>query len=310
MRFGKIMCLLVAAVVLAAVPAQAMRVEEATAKLEAKGWITNKTVFGWDIVRGHLYDVAYAPELQECDDLVLVSGFAGGGGLWDRAPWWDKAQTEEELWDLLVKYVLFNLVSVNGVPWQETPYRDIYLRSLAKVYPAVLDPAWQKYFLDPSYNGLINYKLQEPDRSEIYLNAEDIGKMIVVKGNESTEIQLPALPYRQNGEVMVPVRAAFENVGAVIEYDQATKSIVIKDKGHTVVVQQGSKLAQVDGETVEMPVAVSVRNNSTFVPAKFMSEKLEHRFMEFENEGKKGILILEPKVAFWDERHDDFLRGW
>jgi hypothetical protein len=307
MKFARMLSLVIAVMVLAAVPVYAKSAEAVAKEFQTRGWLDEDNYFGWNIIEGHLYDVAYAPELKDCTDLMVVSGFNPYGVLRNATPWRKLVESEQELWNLIAKFNNFQMISVNGVPWQESPYRDLYLHGLARLYPACLDPAWQKYILDPSYNGRMNLKVQEPDRSEIYLNPEDSGKMLSVKGMTFTEVPLPGPAYEENGEVMVPLRTVFENVGAVIEYDQTTKSIVVKDKGHTVLIQQGSKIAQVDGQTVEMPVAVAVRNHATFVPAKFLSEKLEHKFLEFDNEGKRGVLVLEPKVAFWDGRRDDLI---
>ena len=50
-----------------------------------------------------------------------------------------------------------------------------------------------------------------------------------------------------------------------------------------------------------MPVAPTVINGATFVPVRFVAEKLGHAAWFYENKnGQTEITVPRPAVAFWD----------
>ncbi len=69
---------------------------------------------------------------------------------------------------------------------------------------------------------------------------------------------LEAAPYIKDGRTYIPVRAAAEATGAVVEYDQATKTVT--------ATKDGKEVTMVIGQVGASGVAPEVINGRTFVP--------------------------------------------
>ncbi|ACI18144.1 anion ABC transporter anion-binding protein [Coprothermobacter proteolyticus DSM 5265] len=104
--------------------------------------------------------------------------------------------------------------------------------------------------------------------------------------------QLDAPPYIKNGRTMVPIRAVTEPFGAKVDWDGATRTVIISFQGHTVKMTIGSNVATVDGARVTMDVAPEIINSRTFVPARFVSESLG--FTVRWNDKTKTVTITYP----------------
>ena len=82
------------------------------------------------------------------------------------------------------------------------------------------------------------------------------------------------MPVIENGRTLVPMRAIFESLGAVVSWDDATKTVFGTKGDVTVVLQIGNKKAHVNGEAKELDVAATILNSRTMVPVRFISESL------------------------------------
>ena len=103
--------------------------------------------------------------------------------------------------------------------------------------------------------------------------SEDINDSITVTLN-GEKLTFDAAPYVENGTTMVPMRAIFEALGAVVDYDASTKSITAH-KGNTVIeLVTYSTAAKVNGKTSALPIAVANKNGNTMIPLRFVSEAL------------------------------------
>ncbi len=92
---------------------------------------------------------------------------------------------------------------------------------------------------------------------------------VVVDGNQ---LQFDVPPVVQNGRTLVPMRAIFEALGAIILWDQETQ-IAAAVKGDTVVaVQIGNSVGEVNELEVSLDVPPQVINGRTMVPLRFVSE--------------------------------------
>lgn len=83
-------------------------------------------------------------------------------------------------------------------------------------------------------------------------------------------------PTVENGRTLVPVRAIFEALGAVIYWDPSTQTITSESKGkqRTVNITIGNKQAYVNGAAVMLDVPASIIESRTMVPLRFVSEAL------------------------------------
>ena len=75
-----------------------------------------------------------------------------------------------------------------------------------------------------------------------------------------------------NGNLMVPLRAVSEALGAKIEFDSKTRSIDINLDSKQIIMQINVKEMIVSGEKVSLSVAPLIRNNRTYVPFRAIAE--------------------------------------
>lgn len=81
-------------------------------------------------------------------------------------------------------------------------------------------------------------------------------------------------PVQRFGTVLVPLRGVFEKLGASVQYDGATKSILAVKGATTVQLRLGEARAQVNGAERALAVPAQAVNGTTLVPLRFVSEAL------------------------------------
>jgi len=81
-------------------------------------------------------------------------------------------------------------------------------------------------------------------------------------------------PMMTQGNVYVPLRGVFEQIGATVTFDRASGMINATRGTTTVQLSVGSKLAKVDGETMFMLQPALYTRGRTLVPLRFVSQAL------------------------------------
>jgi hypothetical protein len=84
----------------------------------------------------------------------------------------------------------------------------------------------------------------------------------------------PQAPVIENGRTLVPLRGIFEGLGAVVKWDNGTRSITATKEKTNIYLKIGSKDAKVNGKIVKIDVPAKIINGSTMVPIRFVSESL------------------------------------
>lgn len=98
----------------------------------------------------------------------------------------------------------------------------------------------------------------EPNNIQVYI------------GGEKQSYEQP--PVNSNGNVLVPLRAIFESLGATVEWDSSTQTVTATKEGRTVVLTIGSKTAYINGVPVTLSAEPQLVNGYTMVPVRFVSE--------------------------------------
>jgi len=233
---------------------------------------------GWYKVRiDKAKEIAYSDKLKNKDRLIIVDGdFIDPEGvrLLDVTKNYEVIgekpdPTKIDFW----RRFTVNLISINGVPWQKTEYKDLILQALYSRWEGLKDPAYNRYVIDPKYNGYTTAYIYHWDGVDIWVGKDDINIRFELKQFKK---KLPTKVIKDGSHTMIPLRGVLEELGAVISYNNQTKEIVIKDKGRTVVLKIGSSTAIVDGKAVKMPKPVYTRNGHTMIPLRFVAENLDH----------------------------------
>ncbi|WP_394793731.1 stalk domain-containing protein [Armatimonas sp.] len=81
-------------------------------------------------------------------------------------------------------------------------------------------------------------------------------------------------PQKVEGRVLVPIRGVLENIGADINWNEATQTVKAKMGERDLEIRLGSRTALVNGQTVSLRVPAMRIGGSTMVPLRFISEAL------------------------------------
>ncbi len=79
------------------------------------------------------------------------------------------------------------------------------------------------------------------------------------------------------GRVLVPLRKIAEALGANVGWDPATSSVSIERLGTQMLLKVDSNTVNVNGQNHTMDVPVTLRNNRTYVPVRFVTEFFDGR---------------------------------
>lgn len=144
------------------------------------------------------------------------------------------------------------------------------------------------------------------------------GKAISVEVNGKS-LTLDVNPIVISGRTLVPIRAIFEALGAKVEWDEKTKTVIGFKGDKKVELTIDKKDALVNGESKTLEVPAAIVDSRTMVPLRFISESLgakvewdeststarisltENSTLESSNDGLKGIFGPTFDYGFIDK---------
>ena len=103
-------------------------------------------------------------------------------------------------------------------------------------------------------------------------------------------IEADVSPKIIDGRTMVPVRAIFEGVGASVEWDSQTKTIIGNRGGITVEMSIDRNIAKVNNSNVSMDCAPVIIDGRTFAPARYVAEAFGCK-VDWNNESKTVNIV-------------------
>lgn len=91
-------------------------------------------------------------------------------------------------------------------------------------------------------------------------------------------LEFDAKPFIENDRTLVPMRKIFEAVGAKVEWDESTRTVIasrVKDGEPVfVAIQADSEKAFINSEEKLLDVPAKIVDDRTFVPLRFVVEAL------------------------------------
>ena len=94
---------------------------------------------------------------------------------------------------------------------------------------------------------------------------------VILNGNKLSFTQTPVI---ENGTTLVPMRAIFEAMGASVEWDGTTQTVISVKDDTTISLTLNKETAIVNGESISLAVPAKLINGNTMVPLRFVSESL------------------------------------
>jgi hypothetical protein len=80
--------------------------------------------------------------------------------------------------------------------------------------------------------------------------------------------------YVKSGTILLPLRSMFEQMGATVSYDAASKTATVTKPGATIIVTVGKPEVVINGETRPLDVAPMVYHGVVLVPVRVISESM------------------------------------
>ena len=96
-------------------------------------------------------------------------------------------------------------------------------------------------------------------------------------------------PIVKNGHVMVPIRKIFESIGAVVLWDELSRTVTVKKSDVELRFQIGSSILYKNNKEIILSISTEINNNRSFVPLQVFIEGLNSRVVY--DEEKKAIWI-------------------
>ena len=89
---------------------------------------------------------------------------------------------------------------------------------------------------------------------------------------DAIELEFDTPPVNIDGRVLVPVRVIFEAMGAVVTWNEQSRTVVSKLDGKTVVMTINNKQMLVNGEKITLDVPPQIVSDRTMVPVRAAAE--------------------------------------
>ena len=107
------------------------------------------------------------------------------------------------------------------------------------------------------------------------VSAQNNTPSVTVNG-EKLEFTDNVVPFidEESERTLVPMRDIFEAVGAVVQWDESTQTVIAVKDSSFVTLQIGSEKAFVNSEEKQLDVKALIKDDRTFVPLRFVSEAL------------------------------------
>ena len=99
-----------------------------------------------------------------------------------------------------------------------------------------------------------------------------VGSSVAYVNGEETA--LDAAPVIRNNRTMLPVRFVAEKLGAFVTWDEATSTATILTEEVEIKITINKAEAIVNGESVALDSPAFIENNRTYLPVRFVAEKL------------------------------------
>ena len=111
----------------------------------------------------------------------------------------------------------------------------------------------------------------------------------------AAEVEFDVPPVIVDGRTLVPLRATFEALGASVEWDNDTRSVLSERAGSSVSLTVGSNLMKVNGVDKILDVPAQIIQDRTLVPLRAISEAFECS-VEWDNSTRSVLIYTETDV--------------
>lgn len=116
----------------------------------------------------------------------------------------------------------------------------------------------------------------------------------VFVNGEEVEFDVP--PVIKQGKMLIPVRPITKALGADIEWDRETGTIVITKGDKIIEIKADSNIVKVNGVEVKLDDYIKIYGNRTMVPISFIIKILRHK-VDVDDESGSVIIDEDEKTG-------------
>ncbi|MEW6173823.1 MAG: copper amine oxidase N-terminal domain-containing protein [Bacillota bacterium] len=128
--------------------------------------------------------------------------------------------------------------------------------------------------------------------------------IVVTIDGQPLSFGVDASPQIVQGRTLVPLRAIFEALGAQVEWQESTRTVVGTKGGTTIVLRVGQREALKGTERITLDVPAMIISGRTMVPLRFVSEALgtsvswdgEHQTVSISTQSVQPTTTESPKA--------------
>ena len=91
---------------------------------------------------------------------------------------------------------------------------------------------------------------------------------------DGTTLEFDQKPVTESGRTLVPVRKIFESLGATVDYDDATQTVISRKGDLIIVMQIDNDVMFVNSTPVKLDVPARELNGRTLVPVRAISDAM------------------------------------
>lgn len=93
---------------------------------------------------------------------------------------------------------------------------------------------------------------------------------------DGVPVKTDSAPVNVNGRILVPMRAMFEAMGAIVQWNPATQTATATKDGTRIEMTIGSTTAYVNGAPKTLDVPAQTIDGRTMIPSRFIGENLNY----------------------------------
>lgn len=139
-------------------------------------------------------------------------------------------------------------------------------------------------------------KVEAP--SEVPSNASK-NDIRVILDADTVSFSVP--PFIANSTTLVQFRPIFKQMGLEIAWDEQTRTVTGRKQGVQIELQIDNPIAKVNGKSIALSVAPTLKEGNTFVPLRFISESVEAK-VEWEQASRTAIIYSKNEYTTNDSK--------
>lgn len=112
-------------------------------------------------------------------------------------------------------------------------------------------------------------------------------------------VEFDAEPYYLNGRIMVPIRAIFEALGAVVDWNETTNTADAVLGDTRVSLAMGSDIIIINGNECRMDASTELAGDRLFAPARFVAESFG-KSISYHEASQTAIISDSKEYTYYD----------